>query len=147
MKTGSFLGRFKFAIYLAVFAGLFGGTLVYAQTTNAYNIAQQLCSIVALVSQIIGILALFMFIVGGVLYAFAHFLPASGNIKGSMQGWGMGIVMGGIIMLILYLLAPFIVTKIISVSQNGVIPGIANIGCNSVGQPTGNVGGIITGVT
>ena len=127
-------------VKVMAFVSFFVMGLLYAQTNtpaqNAQNIANQLCSVVALVADIVGVLAILMFVLGGVLYAFAHFLPASGNLKGSMQGWGMGILMGGIIMLVLYLLAPFIVSHIINASQGGIIPGIANVACNAAGQAT-----------
>ncbi len=115
---------------------------VSAQLTGtAQSIGNALCGIVAIISNIVGVLAILMFVLGGTLYGFAHFMPASGNIKGSMQGWGMGILMGSIVMLILYLLAPFIITRLIAASQgsNSALPAIQNIGCNSAGQAVGGV--------
>jgi hypothetical protein len=55
---------------------------VYGQTSQ-YLLTNTLCGIIQTISQIIGILALFMFILGGTTYAFAHLLPAAGNIKGA----------------------------------------------------------------
>lgn len=148
MKLGIFLSRLKSIVYMAMVAGLFATValpLTYAQTggTGAASITTALCGIIQGIALVIGVLAVFMFILGGVLYAFAHFLPAAGNLKGSMQGWGIGMLMGGIIMLILYVLAPFIVGKIISLS-NGfqtttgpnsgsvAIASISGVNCNTV---------------
>ncbi|MCL5428084.1 MAG: hypothetical protein M1321_02785, partial [Candidatus Marsarchaeota archaeon] len=65
--------------------------LAYAQ--NAVNNVQDiLCSVITTVKDILSILALMMFILGGTLYAFAHVLPATGNIRASMQGWGLGML-------------------------------------------------------
>ncbi len=142
--------RFRIGLYMLVFAGLIGVSALYAQTSptvTATSIANQICGVIAIISQVIGVLAIFMFVLGGTLYAFAHFMPASGNIKGSMQGWGMGILMGSIIMLILYLLAPFIIQKLLTASSASLIPAASTFQCNSSGQITGTLGGGTSGGT
>ena len=113
-----------------------------AQTTSgntASGITTALCGIVAIIADVIGVLAILMFVLGGTLYGFAHFMPASGNMKGSMQGWGMGILMGSIVMLMLYLLAPFIISRLIAASQGpgSTLPARQSIGCTSTGQAIG----------
>ncbi len=117
-------------VALAVLATLFAGVsipLIYAQSVQQNLLTSTLCGIIAGISEVVGLLAIFMFIVGGTLYAFAHFLPAAGNIKGAAQGWGMGILMGGIIMIILYALAPFIVNIVLQFSLSSASTGV-NIG-------------------
>ena len=139
MNIGMYSNKLKLVAYLAMLVGVFysvalpsvsaqglPGGLVSSPLTSA------LCSVIGTIATVIGVIAIFMFVLGGILYSFAHFLPAAGNLKGSMQGWGMGMLMGGIVMLILYLLAPFIVGKIIAVSQGGVgvgIPAISRVFC------------------
>lgn len=130
---------------------------VYGQTSQTL-LTSTLCGIIQTISQIIGILALFMFILGGTTYAFAHLLPAAGNIKGAAQGWGMSVLMGGIIMILLYTLAPFIVNTVMQFSigsSSGL--GIGTIGAvncpgvsSSGGIPSGGISsgsGIIPGET
>ena len=116
----------------------------YPTSPQAATVSDTLCGIIAGISQVIGLLAIFMFILGGTLYGFAHFMPASGNLKGSMQGWGMGVLMGGIIMIILYALAPFIISNLlqfsISGSANVYVPTASGVNCAAYG-PTG--GGFI----
>jgi len=78
------------------------------------TLTSQLCGIVNGVRTVIGVIALVMFLVGGVLYAVGHFMPAAGQVKASMQGWAMGMILGGVIGVILVILAPFIISTILS---------------------------------
>lgn len=116
---------------------------VYAQTpanggggstssANVTSVQKTFCSLISLISEIIEILAIFMFALGAILYGSATLLPAAGNFKGSMQGWGMGMIIGGVIAIILYLLSGFIITKIASFGGAGVVPSIAQVNCNSL---------------
>ena len=57
------------------------------------TLSTELCNVVNSIKTIIGIFALLLFILGGVLYAVAHFLPTAGNLRSGMQGWGMGMLM------------------------------------------------------
>lgn len=128
-----YLNKIRMAIFVATIGGMIASLMVPAVSAQLTGISSTLCGIIVGISQIIAILAIFMFVLGGVLYAFAHFLPAAGNLKGSMQGWGMGVLMGGIIMIILYVLAPYIVGTILkfSIGNNGEvgIPSISGVSC------------------
>lgn len=112
-------------LYLAVMP------LAYAQTSaNAStSIQSTLCGIISTISSVIFIIAIFMFVLGAILYGVAHMFPAAGNLKGSTQGWGIGMIVGGIIAIILYLLSSFIITHLAALSSNGVIPSISQKGC------------------
>lgn len=87
-------------------AGIAGGSA-------SCNIIQTMCSIVNTVTLIIGIIALAMFVIGGLLYGFASFMPAAGNLRASLQGWGISIVIGGVIATVIFILAPFILQMIL----------------------------------
>jgi hypothetical protein len=131
-------------IFLIGIAGAALTPLAQAQASGASGesisaIQSSLCSVIGIVAAVIEVLAIFMFVLGGIFYAFAHFMPAAGNLKGSMQGWGMGLIMGSIIMLILYILAPFVVSKILSFSSSTLVPIISTVNCGS--------GGVVTPVT
>ena len=102
--------------------------LAYAQ---AAAIQSQICSIISIISSVVGILAIFLFVVGALLYSLAHIFPAAGNLKGSAQGWGMGMIIGGIIGIVLYILSSFIIYRLASFSGNGSIPAITQVNCNS----------------
>ena len=110
--------------------------LAYAQNAVS-NVQDILCSVINTVSDILSILALMMFILGGTLYAFAHVLPATGNIRANLQGWGLGMLMGGIISLILYIIAPYIVDKLIGVSNSNPSSGLYLNNVESINCPGG----------
>ncbi len=88
------------------------------------TLSAEFCSIVNDVRDVIGILALAMFLVGAILYAGGNFMPAAGNIKSSTQGWAMGMIVGGVIGIILVIAGPFILS-IIAGFGNGAIPKIS----------------------
>ncbi len=145
-----YLSKIKMAIFVAMLLSITASVLipaVHAGTTNGggEELQDVLCGIIAAIATVIGVLAIFMFVLGGILYAFAHFLPAAGNLKGSMQGWGMGVLMGGIIMIILYVLAPFIVGTILGFSTigstNASLPSVGGASCSS----NGNLGNLNNG--
>ncbi|MEM3744844.1 MAG: hypothetical protein QW759_03325 [Candidatus Micrarchaeaceae archaeon] len=96
-------------------------TTIAATTPMSANqlLSSQLCGIVNGVRTIIGIIALVMFLIGGVLYAIAHFLPSAGQIKGNLQGWAMGMIIGGIVGLILVIIAPYIINQVMAFG-NGI---------------------------
>jgi hypothetical protein len=95
---------------------------------NAVNaLTSTLCNIIDGVRSIVGIVALAMFLIGGILYAVAHFMPSAGQYKGAIQGWSMGMIIGGVIGIILVILAPIIITAVLSF--NAQIQGVASITC------------------
>jgi hypothetical protein len=133
-----YLNKIKTAVFVATLFGIIASVLipgVQAVNGGGSELQDVLCGIIAAIATVIGVLAIFMFVLGGILYAFAHFLPAAGNLKGSMQGWGMGVLMGGIIMIILYVLAPFIVGTILGFSTigstNASLPSVGGATCAS----------------
>lgn len=85
-----------------------------SSTSASGAVVIQLCSIVLAVRTIVGVMALTMFLMGAILYSIGHFLPVAGQVKASMQGWSMGMIMGGIIGVILVIIAPFIITTLIN---------------------------------
>ena len=140
-------GKTKILLYISFLIGIMGSVLLplaYSQTPSQ-NAANALCSVISTVSFVLTILALMLFVLGGTLYAFAHFLPATGNFRGNMQGWGMGMLMGGIISLILYILAPFIISKVVSINPSGTGGYLGQPGLNGYVCPLTNVGGTIPG--
>jgi len=92
----------KLMLVLALF-GFVGANLAASQV-NA--ISSALCSIYSIVHTVIFIIGLVLIILGGAMYAGAHVLP--GSLKGSLQGYGMGMIVGGIAGVIIALSAPYI---------------------------------------
>ncbi len=95
------------------------------------TISASLCGIVNQISEVIGILALLLFIVGGTMYAAAHLLPAAGNLRGNLQGWSMGMIVGGVVGLILVLLAPSLL-NIIATAGGVTTNLIPTAGCGTI---------------
>ncbi len=73
---------------------------------------------------IIALFAMVMFLIGGVLYAIGHFLPATGQLKGSIQGWALGMILGGIVGVILVIIAQPIVNMVATFGN-----GISSVSC------------------
>ncbi len=124
-----YVNALRLMVMLPVFLSLLS-VVAYSQTSPQQLLTSQLCGVVEGIRTVIGFIALVMFLVGGVLYAGGHFMPAAGNIKSSMQGWAMGMIVGGVLGIVLVILAPYIVNTIINFSS-----------------ATGNTGGSITSVT
>ena len=106
--------KIRLAIYLVFISGVVANLLglsLSAQSSVSI-LTSNLCNIVNTVRTVVGIFALVLFVVGGVLYAAAHFLPSAGNLRSGLQGWSLGMIMGGIIGLILVLAAPWIVSTV-----------------------------------
>jgi type IV secretory pathway VirB2 component (pilin) len=89
-------------------------TPLFAQSNTLDTLTSQLCNIITGVRTVIGVIALVMFLIGGILYAVGHFMPAAGNVKASMQGWAMGMILGGVVGVILVLIAPYLVSLLLS---------------------------------
>lgn len=103
------MNRMKVMLYLltatSVFSTAFGQSLLSSLSVT-------LCGIVAGIQLFIGILAIALFLIGGVLYAVAHFIPTSVDFRKSMQTWATAMIIGGIIGLIVVIIAQPLVTLI-----------------------------------
>jgi hypothetical protein len=95
-------------------------TVISAQNTTSTSIIDtKICQIITVVRGIVGFLVLLLFIIGAIIYAIGHFLPASGNFKTNAQAYGIGMIIGGILGLILVIIAPYLVTMIINFTSTG----------------------------
>ncbi|MCL4375587.1 hypothetical protein M1394_02200 [Candidatus Marsarchaeota archaeon] len=106
--------KIRLAIYLVFISGVVANLLGLSLSAQSSVdlLTSNLCNVVNTVRTVVGIFALVLFVVGGVLYAAAHFLPSAGNLRSGLQGWSLGMIMGGIIGLILVLAAPWIVSTV-----------------------------------
>ena len=100
----------RFALLVLSLVGISLASLAAAQSEV---VTSSLCIIIDNIQAVIGVIALMLFVLGGVMYAIAHMLPAAGNIKSSMQGWGLGMIIGGIVGIIIVIIAPGIIHLII----------------------------------
>ncbi len=104
----------KMLLLAALFAGV---VFASAQAPNTQGIQNSLCNVILGVQEVVGVVSILLFVLGGVMYAIAHMMPAAGQLRGNLQGWSMGMIVGGIVGLILVLLAPGLVGFIVSNGQ------------------------------
>jgi len=130
----------KAIIYLVLAATLIsnlaiaqGSSSTGSSSTLQSAVQARLCGIISFVQAVVGTLAVVLFILGGVLYAVGHFLPATGNVRASMQGWAMGMLMAAIIALILFIIANPIVTMIAGFGS-AAGGGSVSVNCSSSGS-------------
>jgi len=117
----------KAMYYLFLATTLIGAN--FAQTTTVppagiTAVSSVFCALVSTVRSIIALFAVVLFLIGGILYAIAHFLPTTGQLKGSLQGWALGMILGGIIGVILVIIAQPIVNLVAGFGK-----GIASVSC------------------
>ncbi len=120
-------GHSRILVLLAV-AGAMLSVPVAAQATA---LTTALCGIVTQVQEVIFFIALALMIIGGSLYAAAHMLPA--QQRGALQGYGMGMIIGGVVGVILVLVAPYVLNMILTNSAaSGSGVSLANCGIFAV---------------
>jgi hypothetical protein len=93
-------------LFSVVASGQSGSSAVQGTTTSA------LCTVFNTVRNIIFLLGLTLMILGGALYAGANIMP--GNSKGSFQGYGMSMIIGGVIGVAIAVAAPFVLNLVVS---------------------------------
>ena len=119
MKTGKLLMTAARLLFVLSVFGSFVVSAIEAGNTvviNPNSITQPLCQIYTAVHEGVFILGLVLMIIGAVMYALAHVMP--GQTKGSLQGYGMGLILGGIVGVIIAELAQPILNTIIGGSFN-----------------------------
>jgi hypothetical protein len=107
-------GRALMYIQLAVMSVvLLGAVCTYAQlSTLASNVLSPICTIYSAVQEVVFVLGLTLLVLGAALYAGGNIAP--GDVKGKIQGYGLGMIMGGIVGVILSIIAPWILSMISS---------------------------------
>jgi hypothetical protein len=107
-------------------SGGFGGGTGLGSGSNAgvSSIQSTLCNIYNDIKTVIFVLALALMVLGGALYGGAHIMPSSS--RGSIQGYGFAMIMGGIIGLIIVLAAPFVINTVVGASGAGGFGGAPN---------------------
>ena len=118
MKTGKLLMTAARLLFVLSVFGSFVVSAIEAGNTviNTNAIVTPLCSIYTAVHEGVFILGLLLMIIGAIMYALAHVMP--GQTKGSLQGYGMGLILGGIVGVIIAELAQPILNTIIGGSFN-----------------------------
>jgi hypothetical protein len=103
-----------FSRYLLVAISLFGLFSVVATGQSGVSTAatSALCQVFNTVRDIIFLLGLTLMILGGALYAGANIMP--GQSKGSFQGYGMSMIVGGVIGVAIAVAAPFVLNLVVT---------------------------------
>ena len=91
----------------------FGAAGGGAATTNS-AVMETICSIFSTIKNVIFILGLTLMVLGGAIYAGANLMPSQS--RGAFQGYGMAMVIGGIIGVAIAVAAPFILNTVVGAS-------------------------------
>ena len=122
------ISKFTNLVYMALVVLGFS-SIIASAATGVTGVTSQICGIVNTIRTVVGVLAIALFIAGGAIYAVAHLLPAPGNVRAGAQGWSMAMIVGGVIGLVLVIIAPFIVNMVVGFS------GTAGAGGGSITLP------------
>ncbi|MEM3199116.1 MAG: hypothetical protein QXD11_00005, partial [Candidatus Micrarchaeaceae archaeon] len=103
------------AFMIAVAAFSVVSMLSYSQASPignniAASVSTTICPIYTAVQNTILVVGLILLVLGGALYGGAHILP--GQQKGSLQGYGLGMITGGVVGVILALSASTILALV-----------------------------------
>jgi hypothetical protein len=111
LKQTAIANYARFILLAVTMLGLFG-TLVTSQTGGAAGASSAICQVFNAVRNIIFLLGLTLMILGAALYAGANIMPASQ--RGGFQGYGMAMIIGGVVGVAIAIAAPFVLGLLIS---------------------------------
>lgn len=118
LKQSGIAAYARFILLTAAVLGLFG-TLVVSQNAVATGATNALCTVFNTVRNIIFLLGLTLMILGGAIYAGANIMPSSS--KGGFQGYGMAMIIGGVVGVAIAVAAPFVLNLLISSGGQGIL--------------------------
>ena len=120
------MNKINLMFYALALASLL--TVVSADAQSSLSVT--ICGLVSTVRNIVGALALVLFIIGGVMYAISHFIPTSVKFREELQGWSTAMIIGGVIGLVIVIVAPQIVTLFENLASGaGGVTGSTPISC------------------
>ncbi len=104
-------------------------SLMFAQITTAIPgiggssqgsaaINNVLCNVYSTIMDVVFVLAIVLMVGGGSLYAASRILP--GNLKGQLEGYAYGMLLGGVVGIILVILGPDIIKMIVGNTSSGI---------------------------
>lgn len=138
LKQTSIATYAKFILLAVSVLGLFG-TIAASQgggNNAGGSTVAVLCTIFNTVRNVIFLLGLTLMILGGALYAGANIMPSQS--KGGFQGYGMAMIIGGVIGVAIAIAAPFILNILVSTNPNGILGYTNTGGVNTLcGNPPG----------
>ncbi len=93
-----------------------------ASAPGSAQMSSVLCAFYSTIMNVIFILAVLLMVLGGALYAGSTIMPA--QLKGQLQGYAYGMLMGGVVGLIIVLAGPYILKMIVGTSST-----VSTTGC------------------
>lgn len=99
------------------------------------SVTSAICKIYNTVRNVIFLLGLTLAILGGAIYAAASLMP--GSHKGGFQGYGMGMIIGGVIGVAIAVAAPYILTLVVQANPNSILTGTGVAGVNGLCSSAG----------
>jgi hypothetical protein len=121
LKQATIVAYMKYMLISMSILSLFGVMLASSQQASGVGsaITNSLCQIFNTIRNVIFLLGLTLMIVGGALYAGANIMPAQS--KGGFQGYGMAMIVGGVIGVAIAVAAPFVLNLVVSAGTSGVV--------------------------
>ncbi len=92
--------------FLSIATAQFGG-IGTGTSSGVSTVEGTLCSIYFAIHSLVFVIALVLIVLGGILYAGAHMVP--GETRGKLQGYSWTMIIGGIVGIVIVLLAPYLV--------------------------------------
>jgi hypothetical protein len=106
-------------------------TIVYSQASGAAtSVTGALCQIYNTVRNVIFLIGITLAVLGGVIYAVASIMP--GSHKGGLQGYGIGMIIGGVLGIVIAVAAPYILNLIVSSNPNSILTSTGTAGVNGL---------------
>lgn len=109
-------------------------TIAYSQSGASTSVTSALCQVYDTIRNVVFLLGITLAVLGGVVYAVSSMMPSSH--KGSMQGYGMGMIIGGILGVVIAVAAPYILNLIVSSNPNSVLTATGASGVNGLCSST-----------
>ncbi|MGA3021064.1 MAG: hypothetical protein ABSD68_03895 [Candidatus Micrarchaeales archaeon] len=105
------MGINKLNLLLTVLAATSIVSTVLGQSLIS-SLSVTFCGFVKGIKSIIGLVAICLFLIGGVMYSIAHFLPSSLDYRKNLIGWSQAMIVGACIGLVIVVLAQPLVSLI-----------------------------------
>ena len=123
LKQATIVAYMKYVLISMSILSLLGVMLATSQTGGSTavgsSVTSALCEVFNTVRNVIFLLGLTLMIVGGALYAGANIMPSQS--KGGFQGYGMAMIVGGVIGVAIAVAAPFVLNLVVSAGTSGVV--------------------------
>ncbi len=128
LKQTNMVAYAKYVFLAISVLALFGTVLATSQSSAvASGALNTICTVFNTVRNIIFLLGLTLMILGGALYAGANIMPSQS--KGGFQGYGMSMIIGGVVGVAIAVAAPFILNLLVSSGgSSGVLSSTGSAG-------------------